>query len=115
MTEYAYAVCKDRPCFHISLLIDVSPFCDCYPVNDAPVIPDVGMFASFDPVALDKACADAANRQHAIADSFLGEKHAEPHTDHFHTMHPDTKWEAGIEQGVKLGFGSDQYELITME
>ena len=115
VTEYAYAVCKDRPCFHISLLIDVSPFCDCYPVNDAPVIPDVGMFASFDPVALDKACADAANRQHAIADSFLGEKHAEPHADHFHTMHPDSKWEAGIEQGVKLGFGSDQYELITME
>ena len=35
VTEYAYAVCKDRPCFHISLLIDVSPFCDCYPVNDA--------------------------------------------------------------------------------
>ena len=115
VTEYAYAVCKDRPNFHISLLIDVSPFCDCYPSNDAPVIPDVGMFASFDPVALDQACADAANREHAILDSFLGEKHAPAHSDHFHAMHPDTKWEAGIEQGVKLGFGSDQYDLITIE
>ena len=115
VTEYAYAVCKDRPNFHISLLIDVSPFCDCYPNNDAPVIPDVGMFASFDPVALDQACADAANREHAILDSFLGEKHAPEHSDHFHAMHPDTKWEAGIEQGVKLGFGSDQYDLITIE
>ena len=64
-----------RQCFHISLLIDVSPFCDCYGLNDAPVIPDVGMFASFDPVAIDQACAAAANREHAIADSFLGEKH----------------------------------------
>lgn len=114
VAEYAYAVCKDRPCFHISLLIDVSPFCDCYGSNDAPVIPDVGMFASFDPVALDKACADAANKQHALADSLLGELHPAEGTDHFHTMHPDTDWEAGIEQAEKLGFGTADYELVTM-
>ena len=114
VSEYALAVCKDRPCFHISLLIDVSPFCDCYGLNDAPVIPDVGMFASFDPVAIDQACADAANREHAIADSFLGEKHPAPGADHFHTMHPDTNWEAGIEQGVKIGLGSSDYELVTI-
>ena len=114
VAEYAYAVCKDRPCFHITLLIDVSPFCDCYGSNDAPVIPDVGMFASFDPVALDKACADAANRQHAIADSLLGEAKPIEGADHFHTMHPDTKWEAGIEQAEKLGLGTADYELITM-
>ncbi len=73
------------------------------------------MFASFDPVALDKACADAANHQHVIADSFLGEKHPAKGADHFHTMHPDTKWEAAIEQGVKVGLGNGEYELITMK
>ncbi len=114
VAEYAYAVCKDRPCFHITLLIDVSPFCDCYGSNDAPVIPDVGMFASFDPVALDKACADAANKQHVIADSLLGDLHPADGADHFHTMHPDTDWEAGIEQAEKLGLGTADYELITM-
>jgi len=116
IAEYSVAVCKDRPCFHITLLIDVSPFCDCYSSNDAPVIPDVGMFASFDPVALDKACADAANREHAILDSRLGEMGGccEHHGDHFHTMHPDTKWEAGIEQAEKLGLGSADYELVTI-
>ena len=114
IAEYSYAVCKDRPCFHITLLIDVSPFCDCYPTSDAPVIPDVGMFASFDPVALDKACADAANQQHAIAGSMLGEKHPHAGCDHFHTMHPETKWEAAIEQGEKIGLGTAQYELITI-
>lgn len=114
IAEYSYAVCKDRPCFHITLLIDVSPFCDCYPTSDAPVIPDVGMFASFDPVALDKACADAANQQHAIAGSMLGEKHPHAGCDHFHTMHPETKWEAAIEQGEKIGLGTAQYELITL-
>lgn len=114
VAEYSYAVCKDRPCFHITLLIDVSPFCDCYPTSDAPVIPDVGMFASFDPVALDKACADAANQQHAIAGSMLGEKHPHAGCDHFHTMHPETKWEAAIEQGEKIGLGTAEYELITI-
>jgi len=112
VAEYAYAVRKGRPCFHVSLVIDVSPFCDCYGVSDVPVIPDVGMLASLDPVALDKACADLANRQHAIADSYLGEK--APAGDHFHTMHPATNWEAGIEQAEKLGLGSARYELIDI-
>ncbi|HOG61224.1 MAG TPA: DUF362 domain-containing protein, partial [Flexilinea sp.] len=63
IAEYAYAVVKDRPSFHISLVIDVSPNCDCHDENDLAIIPDVGMFASFDPVALDQACIDAVNQQ----------------------------------------------------
>ncbi len=58
IAEYSLAVVKDRPHFHISLVIDVSPNCDCHAENDIPIVPDVGMFASFDPVALDRACAD---------------------------------------------------------
>ena len=63
MAEYSLAVLKDRPHFHISLIMDVSPFCDCHAENDIAIVPDVGMFASFDPVALDVACADAVNKQ----------------------------------------------------
>ena len=51
MAEYAQAVCHGRPCFHISLVQDISPNCDCHGENDAPILPDIGMFASFDPVA----------------------------------------------------------------
>lgn len=65
MAEYTAAVVRDRPCFHISLVMDLSPYCDCHSENDAPFAPDVGMFASFDPVALDQACADAVNAQPA--------------------------------------------------
>ena len=61
MSEYAKAVVDGRPCFHISLIIDVSPNCDCRAENDAAIVPNVGMFASFDPVALDMACVDAVN------------------------------------------------------
>lgn len=123
IAEYSYAVCKDRPCFHISLVCDVSPNCDCHAENDIPIIPDVGMFASFDPVALDVACADACNKQPVIAKSVLDdhtkeckhehEKEQQNH-DHFHVVHPDTNWKSCIEHAVKIGLGSDQYKLIEI-
>lgn len=53
MAEYTKAVVDGRPNFHISLVVDVSPNCDCHAENDAPILPNIGMFASFDPLALD--------------------------------------------------------------
>jgi len=58
MAEYAKAVLDGRPNFHISLVVDVSPYCDCHGENDVPILPDLGMFASFDPLALDQACVE---------------------------------------------------------
>lgn len=119
MAEYSLAVCKDRPHFHVSLVCDVSPNCDCHAENDIPIIPDVGMFASFDPVALDVACADAVNKMPVVDSSVLGENikadsnHGDGH-DHFHMTHPDTEWKSCIEHAVKIGLGSDQYELVEI-
>jgi len=116
MAEYSLAVCKGRPNFHVSLVCDVSPNCDCHAENDIPIIPDVGMFASFDPVALDVACADAVNRMPVIEGSVLSdniredEHHGKGH-DHFHMTHPDTEWKSCIEHAVKIGLGNSQYEL----
>lgn len=113
MAEYTQAVLKGRPHFHISLVIDVSPYCDCHAENDAPIVPDVGMFASFDPVALDQACADAVNSQPAVKNSLLGER---PHThgDHFTNVTPVTDWKSCIDHAVKLGIGSKEYELVNL-
>lgn len=113
IAEYTWAVIKDRPHFHISLVMDVSPFCDCHGDNDVPIVPDVGMFASFDPVALDMACADAVNAQPVIESSLLGEM-PHLHHDHFQDTHPDTNWMAAIDHAVKLGVGSKEYELIEI-
>ena len=113
IAEYTYAVVKDRPSFHISLVTDVSSNCDCHAENDIPIIPNVGMFASFDPVALDMACVDAVNRQPVMAGSLL-EKHGSSHHDHFTDTHPDTNWKSSIEHGVKIGLGRADYELITI-
>ncbi len=71
IAEYTKAVVDGRPCFHIALARDMSPNCDCHGENDAPITQDVGMFDSFDPVALDQACADAVNAQPALPGSVL--------------------------------------------
>lgn len=118
MAEYSLAVCQNRPCFHISLICDVSPNCDCHSENDIPIIPNVGMLASFDPVALDQACADLCNQMPPMRGSILFdnlEKHenCEGH-DHFHMTHPDTEWRTCIEHAIKIGLGTDQYELVTI-
>ena len=73
IAEYAYAVVKDKPNFHISIAADISPNCDCHPENDAPIVPNIGMFASFDPVAIDLAAADAVNAMPANPRSALSE------------------------------------------
>ena len=105
------AVVHNRPHFHISLVMDVSPFCDCHPENDAPIVPDVGMFASFDPVALDQACADAVNRQTPIASSLLGD-HGDHYHDHFKNVSPVTNWEIQLNHAEKIGLGTRAYDLI---
>ena len=113
IAEYSKAVLDGRPHFHISFVIDVSPNCDCHAENDLPIIPDVGIFASFDPVALDMACADAANKQPVMPGSHLAEKEAHTH-DHFINNHPETNWEVCVDHSVKLGIGNKEYELIEI-
>lgn len=115
IAEYTKAVVDGRPCFHIALALDLSPNCDCHSENDAPIAPDVGMFASFDPVALDQACADAVNAQPAMPGSVLFDRgfDHEDH-DHFHAAHPDTDWRVAVEHAEALGLGTRDYTLIKI-
>ena len=115
IAEYTKAVVDGRPCFHISLVIDVSPNCDCRPENDMAIVPNVGMFASFDPVALDMACVDAVNSQTPLRGSAADDAHAKAHVhDHFQRLHPDTNWRSCLEHGEKIGIGTREYELIKI-
>ena len=119
MAEYAKAVVDGRPAFHINIVNQVSPYCDCHGENDTAIIPDVGMFASFDPVALDVACADACNRMPVMPGSLLDENlracGARDHHDHFTNVSPNTDWRSCMEHGEKIGLGTRSYELITVK
>lgn len=113
IAEYSQAVLAGRPHFHVSLVIDVSPYCDCHAENDVAIVPNVGMFASFDPVALDQACADAVNAQPVVTGSLADRDHSGH--DHFHAVSPETDWEVCLDHAEKLGIGTRQYELITVK
>ena len=118
IAEYTAAVLKDKPHCHVSFIMNVSPECDCWNHNDAAIVPDLGMLASFDPVALDKACADLVIAAPVLStDNRLHNEHLHEHlegADKFHLLHPDTKWEAALEHAEKIGIGTTQYELITV-
>lgn len=115
IAEYTKAVVNGRPCFHVSLVMDISPNCDCHGENDVPIAPNVGMFASFDPVALDQACADAVIAQPAMPGSVLFDEGNDCSCgDLFAAVHPDTDWRTCLEHAEKLGLGSREYELITI-
>jgi uncharacterized Fe-S center protein len=97
----------------------VSPCCDCHDENDAAVVPDIGIFAGFDPVALDKACIDAVNAAPGITASLWGDRE-HTHTrggtaDHFTDIHPGTNWRNQIGHAEKIGLGSGNYQLITVK
>ena len=119
IAEYSAAVCSGRPCFHISLITDVSPNCDCHGENDAPILPNLGMLASFDPVALDQACADLCLQAEPFRNSQLGDHLADPHWhhhhDHFLDSNPNIRWKETLEHGEKIGLGTREYELVTMK
>jgi len=115
IAEYSLAVLKDRPHFHICLAMDISPLCDCVSGNDLAIIPDVGLFASFDPVALDVACADMCNKMPVMPGSALDELHSHDHHDHFNALHPETSWFDCVNHAEKIGLGNKAYELIQID
>ena len=126
IAEYTKAVVDGRPNFHISLAMDISPNCDCHPENDTPIVNDIGMFASFDPVAIDQACADAVMASEPLPNTELTDSAAKMEHNHEHLegeqardpfciTHPDTDWRACIAHAEKIGLGTSEYELIEVK
>ena len=116
IAEYSMAVLKDKPNFHINFIMDVSPNCDCWNCNDAAIVPNIGIAASFDPVALDKACADMVTQSGANTNTILNtHKLGElQDVDKFKMIHPNTDWLAGLKYAEEIGLGSLDYKLVTI-
>lgn len=117
LAEYSKAVIMNKPNFHISLAMDITPVCDCRCGNDTPIIPNIGFFASFDPVALDRACVDAANKQPIMENSRLTDViHTHPdHKDVFYNTNETSDYKTALAHSEKIGIGSQDYELICVK
>ena len=117
IAEYTKAILDGKLHFHVSFIMNVSPECDCWNHNDAAIVPDIGIAASFDPVALDRACADLVIKAPVLPGSKLAEScHDESccHDDKFRIVHPNTDWQSGLEYAEEIGIGTQKYELIEI-
>jgi uncharacterized Fe-S center protein len=115
MAEYAKGALtgKEGKTIYLSFITQVSPACDCYGHADAPIVNDIGICASSDPVAIDQACADLVNGARGNEGSALNSGH-EPGGDKFRGVWPQIPWEVQLEHGEKIGLGSRQYELVKI-
>jgi uncharacterized protein len=114
IAEYSAAVVRGKPAFHVSFVMNVSPNCDCWANNDAPIVADIGIFASSDPVALDQACVDAVNAAPAINGTALTDKKYSGAGEKFGHVHPDSDWSATLDHAVRMGLGFRKYELVKV-
>lgn len=116
MAEYAFGAMtgKQQKQLYVNFITQVSPSCDCYGHSDAAIIPDIGILASTDPVALDKACADLVNQAQGLPGTALTSGH-EPGGDKFRGVHPDIDWEITLEHAEKIGLGEAEYILNRLE
>ena len=119
MAEYTKAVIQNRPNFHVSLIVDVSPNCDCHAENDAPILPNIGMFASFDPLALDQACVDACLKATPLPNSQLAEAMEKEdfcdHHDHFENTTLNSEYKTCLAHAEKIGLGTRDYEIVVVK
>lgn len=114
MVEYTYGVLKDKKdrAVFLNFIQQVSPACDCYGHNDMPIIPDIGILASRDIVAIDQAAVDLMNQSPGHPGSCL--KNLSPGSDKIRDVYPQIDWELQLDYAEKLGLGSREYELIKI-
>jgi len=115
MVEYAYGAVRDKKgkVGYMNFLIRITPDCDCFPFSDAPIVPDIGILASTDPVAIDAASFDLVNQQTGFSRSLLTAHH-ESGGDKFTGVHASTDGYRQIRYAEELGMGTRNYELIPL-
>lgn len=115
MMEYAYGVVlgKELRTGYFNFLIRITPDCDCVPWSDAPIVPDIGVLASRDPVAIDAASLDLINAQAGLNGSRLV-NNLEPGGDKFKGIRELTDSWKQIRYAEELGLGSSKYEIIRL-
>lgn len=115
IVEYTAGVLKGKEgkTGFITFVTNVSPLCDCCSWNDVPIVSDVGILASKDPIAIDQAAVDLVNQAQGNPHSQLGEKHGE--FDKFRVLQPGVDWNVQLAYGEKIGLGTRSYGLIEVK
>lgn len=115
MVEYAYGAVanKKKKVGYVTMLVNVTPICDCVPWSDAPIVADIGFLASTDPVAIDQAAYDLVTAAEGLANSVLG-KAVPAGVDKFMSVHDYVDGKKALAYAEKIGMGSRDYDLIEL-
>ncbi|MBI5888956.1 MAG: DUF362 domain-containing protein [Deltaproteobacteria bacterium] len=95
----------------VNFVTRISPACDCYGHNDAPIAPDIGILASTDPVAIDQASADLVNAGSGYPENTALKSGHAPGGDKFRGVYPEVDWQIQLRAAEAMGLGQRQYKL----
>ncbi len=104
---------KEGRAVFLNFLTDISPACDCYDHSDRPIVRDIGILASTDPVAIDQASVDLVNNEPGNKDSALT-KNYKSGEDKFRGVYPKIDWEVQLRYAEEIGLGTRKYELVIL-
>ncbi len=118
LAEYAWAAVKDKQgrAGYINFVLNVTPDCDCVPWTGVPIVPDIGILAAKDPVAIDQASLDLVNKAPATGNTLLdegGRQHIGT-VDKFQAIWKNSRGEHQLSYGEAIGLGSRKYHLIEI-
>lgn len=115
IAEYALGAVtgKNGKVGYFNVLLNITPDCDCVPWSDAPFVPDIGILASVDPVAIDQASYDLVNGQLGLQNSML-QKNRVPGEDKFRGIWENTDGLVQVNYAARMGLGNKDYKLIEI-
>jgi uncharacterized protein len=115
MVEHAWGALKEKEekAIFLNFLMQISPTCDCYPHNDMPIVKDIGILASTDPVAIDTASCDLVNAEESMPGSAIKEPLGKGE-DKFRAVFPRIDWATQLEYAEKLGMGERTYTIVKI-
>jgi hypothetical protein len=115
MVEHAYGAVQKKKgkTLYLNFLSQISPACDCYGYSDTPIVRDIGILSSEDPVAIDQASVDLVNKEEGNRSSKLP-KNWEPGGDKFRAIYPEVDWNIQLAYAEEIGLGTREYELIKI-
>jgi uncharacterized Fe-S center protein len=115
MVEHAYGAVQNKKgkTLYLNFLTQVSPACDCKSYSDTPMVNDIGILSSEDPVAIDQASVDLVNAEDGNRSSKLP-KNWNPGEDKFRAVYPEVDWSVQLAYGEEIGLGNRDYELIKI-
>jgi uncharacterized Fe-S center protein len=114
MVEYVMGISnqKKKKIVYINFLIDITPGCDCCSLSNSPIVPDLGIMLSSDPVAIDKASVDLVNS--TPFNPLWSASNKTKSEDKFKMVFKSIDWNSQLDYGQKMGIGNKDYKIIKI-